>query len=99
MREAKTMTTREFFRILEDQRFSSFHELQESVLREFNSNLDHFPRHYSYLQLIDWALANRWIVADDGDGFRVRVADEGSSGDASRDSTPEEIRELEAALA
>lgn len=88
------MTTREFFRALEDHEFSSFTELQEIVLERFNQYLDFFPRHYDYLQLIDWARSNHWIVASDGTGFLIRVAD-----DQIRRTNSEELQEFEAALA
>lgn len=67
------MTTREFFRALEDDEFQTFQDLQEKVRVEFNRKLDQFPRHYSYLQLIDWARANKWIVSPNGEGYRFQV--------------------------
>jgi hypothetical protein len=71
------MTTRDFFQKLEGDRFESFQDLQERVLDEFNRHLEWFPPHYSYLQLIDWAKFNNWIIEDDG--YRINVTPNGAS--------------------
>lgn len=67
------MTSKEFFGNLNGTEFKTFRELQAAVLDQFNRNLEQFPSHYSYIQLIDWAKRNRWIVSSDGQGFRIEV--------------------------
>lgn len=66
-------TTSEFFGELNGREFSTYRSLEENVVTIFNKYRAKFPPQYSYRNLIEWGLQNKWIVPWQEGGFRIVV--------------------------
>jgi hypothetical protein len=64
---------KDFFDALDGHNFSSYRELEENMLTVFNKYRGNFPTWYSYRDLIEWAVDNKWIIKRGDGSFRVQL--------------------------
>ena len=63
----------EVFAELQDRKFNTYKDFERSVVEAFNRNLDKFPAHFSYRQLLEYASHHNWVQRE-GDKVFVKLA-------------------------
>jgi hypothetical protein len=70
-----TNITREFFAPLSGHEFRSYRDLENEIVKRFNAQLEEFPPHYSYQQLIRWGQRQGVIEPTEYQGYRIEIGD------------------------